>query len=596
MQSPKTSGTASRRSLLGILCFFVLNLLLWLPAIWRRSDLFAIIPIPEQHLGRGIYDLALFYFARRPTFDLAHLSFDLVLLASIGWLAMLFVKREKVAKVLAVLFSFSLLYQVYFELVMGFQGRQALFREDIPLIKPAFHFLGDSAGWGVWFILALMAVAAFGFVRVLSRVWLFLFDVVAGISRSAKRFLAAGLLITIAYAQLCFYKYGSDRPDVIIRSSFFAAANNIQRSLHEPVKVQPSTDDAAWAAFARKDAPAPSELPDVYLMVLESYGQVVTDDPNLRKQYQPFMENMERQLKNQGWTMRTQMSESPVFGGGSWLSLASIHNGLWIPNQESFDALPLAMKQKSRLVDLLEGWGYETLGLMPGNRHEISAGVGTSVAYGYQEMLEWRDIPYRGEPNAYAWIPDQYSMGWTFSNRPLPMDRPRLFFFMSTNSHAPWKGTPPVLENWRDLDQLKTEAEKQPSWWKFLENFQSAVELTQQSQVDREAYLKSIFYEWNVVAENLPQISKRPSVVIVIGDHQPYFADPAHRTSPVHVLTSDPRMLSVLDKVQFGKSRSWRHDEITRLIVDLIRRDSEPLAHRDAPVDHSLPSAKQPAH
>lgn len=596
MPSLKTSGTAARRPALGILCFFAMNLLLWLPAIWRRSDLFTFIPFPEQHMGRGIYDLALFYFARRPTFDLIHLSFDLLLLSALGWIALRFMKREKVAKGLAILFGFSLFYQVYFEGVMGFQGRPAHFREDLGLVTPALHFVSDSAGWAAWPLAVLSAALAFAFWKISTKAWLVLFETAGSFSANAKRSVTVAFVAIIAYSQLCFYKYGSERPDVIIRSSFYAAAGNIQRSLQEPVKVEYTQQDPAWDNLARKEAPPSSSLPDIHLLVLESYGQVVQDDPNLQKRYDPFMRDLQNRFEKDGWTMRTQLSESPVFGGGSWLSLASVHNGLWIPNQESFDALPLALKQKSRLVGLLESWGYETLGLMPGNRHEVSAGVGTDIAYGYQEMLQWRDIPYRGEPNGYAWIPDQYSMAWTIANRPLPVDRPRLFFFMSTNSHTPWKGTPPIVKDWRDLDHMKSGHADRSVWSNFLDNFQAALEFTQQSQVDRDAYLDSIIYEWEVVAENLPRLSSRPSIVIVLGDHQPYFADPKRRASPVHVLTRDPRLQTVLDKLDFGGSRPWKHDEITRLIVDLILRDSEPLAHRDAPADRSAPRTKQPAH
>jgi hypothetical protein len=62
----------------------------------------------------------------------------------------------------------------------------------------------------------------------------------------------------------------------------------------------------------------------------------------------------------------------------------------------------------------------------------------------------------------------------------------------------------------------------------------------------RDAYLDSLLYDFEVIKRYIAQAIARPSLIIVMGDHQPAVlaAPDASRTVPVHIISRDRALVA----------------------------------------------------
>ncbi|MDX1407997.1 MAG: hypothetical protein R3330_07685, partial [Saprospiraceae bacterium] len=76
--------------------------------------------------------------------------------------------------------------------------------------------------------------------------------------------------------------------------------------------------------------------PNIHLLMIESYGRVVLDHPDLCDPYREEVAVLDTKLADAGWHVSSQLSESPVTGGASWISYTSVMFGLNVKNQGIF--------------------------------------------------------------------------------------------------------------------------------------------------------------------------------------------------------------------------------------------------------------------
>jgi hypothetical protein len=162
--------------------------------------------------------------------------------------------------------------------------------------------------------------------------------------------------------------------------------------------------------------------------------------------------------------------------------------------------------------------------------------------FGYDRILAAADLGYRGKPFNWVTMPDQFTL-LTLERRLLdPGPRPPVFAVTALiSSHAPWTPIPPILP-WDALgdgtpfDPYATAGDPPEVVWR------------DETRV-REQYRLSLDYVLRTVGQFAARRTSRPTLLVVLGDHQPapfVSGDETGRDAPIHVI-GPPDLLAHLD-------------------------------------------------
>jgi hypothetical protein len=166
--------------------------------------------------------------------------------------------------------------------------------------------------------------------------------------------------------------------------------------------------------------------------------------------------------------------------------------------------------------------------------------------FGYDRILAAADLGYRGKPFNWVTMPDQFTLR-SFERQILDLwPRPPVFAVAALiSSHAPWTPIPPVLpwdavDDGTAFDRYTTAGDPPEVLWRDDDRV-------------REQYRLSLDYVLRTVGEfatrRATRGSRRPTLLIVLGDHQPapfVSGDGTGRDAPVHVI-GPPDLLARLD-------------------------------------------------
>jgi hypothetical protein len=271
----------------------------------------------------------------------------------------------------------------------------------------------------------------------------------------------------------------------------------------------------------------------VFLIVVESYGMSAFADPRHASTVLPAARAAEAGLRASGFETASAYLGSPTFGGGSWLSHATLASGVRIDTDLGHDLL-LA----SNLVPLAGYFnraGYRTVRAMPGTLWPWPEGA----FYRYRESIHAPDFGYRGPAFGFAPMPDQFVLDWV-ARRVIRADRTEPLFVEAvlTGSHAAFDILAPYLEDWDRIGD--------GSIFKLLPPVRFPVRWTNLSQASA-AYRAAIVHEITLVQEFIRRFLDGTELVIIIGDHQPAVeltGEAQPWSVPVHVVSGNADFIS----------------------------------------------------
>ena len=272
---------------------------------------------------------------------------------------------------------------------------------------------------------------------------------------------------------------------------------------------------------------------DVFIVFVESYGAVAWERPDIAAGLADSREALE---------VVSALVDAPTFGGGSWLSHASLLAGVEVRDQGRYSLL--LTQTRETLVSRFSERGHRAVALMPGLRAAWPEGI----FYGFDRIYGADALDYRGPPFAWWRIPDQYALA-RLAQRELGAGEraPRLVVFPTISSHMPFRPTPPYQPDWSRL------LGEQP----FEEAAVQAALATRPDWTDlAPAYTGAIDYAQRWLAGWLAQPSPRPMLAIILGDHQPPAAVAGRDAPwqvPVHVVGSDTAVLGALVDAGFRR-------------------------------------------
>ena len=343
--------------------------------------------------------------------------------------------------------------------------------------------------------------------------------------------------------------------------------------------------DSTYVRYRSLDWKAP---PSVYLVVLESYGTALfgPDRPGARR----LLARTADTLRASGWHAATSRSVAPVFGGLSWLSVASTLLGTPVEHQPTYQVLRPTLPRYPHLVRLLERQGYATATLQPPVRPR--PGLAVRNPYRFDRTFYFSDLGYRGPDYGWGIVPDQYSLAVAHEQFVESAERPFFLLFEAVTSHAPWdRPPPPIVDDPHTLNRADGPGASP-----------AAPPTAARSQHAR--LLRHVRYDWQVLAEYLRTRAPPNSLVVVVGDHQPYFAEGSSFATPLHVLSRDETLVRRFVPHGFtrglrptaGAADTLHHAGLYSLLVRTITAHDRAAAGRpDAPLPPVRPTGVERA-
>jgi hypothetical protein len=296
---------------------------------------------------------------------------------------------------------------------------------------------------------------------------------------------------------------------------------------------------ARFAEAAHELAAAPAHLgglrgADVHLVFVESYGRYAWREPTLAPRLQALARELEAELRAAGFAAYSGSCRPANSGGASWLAHAQLLCGTRVDGHRAFQLLfesdiePLPRRFRAA--------GYRTVEVLPAMPRQWPEG---QRFYGFDELLAQPELGYRGVVYHWGRMPDQFALHHLLERVVRPAQQPLFTMFVSVTSHVPWRMVPHYVADWR-LDATTFTAPPRvvhPVTWldvphdpRLLPAFGDTLEYALRAAVG--------------FAARLP----RPSLVFVLGDHQPPIAgigphpDPSFDV-PIHVFANRPELL-----------------------------------------------------
>jgi hypothetical protein len=305
-------------------------------------------------------------------------------------------------------------------------------------------------------------------------------------------------------------------------------------------------DQREFAQAARSDplrgVPAGQLFPalrgkDVLLVFVESYGRVAVQDSSIAPGVDSVLDTQTRRLAAKGFGARSAFLTSPTFGAGSWLAHSTTQSGLWVDNQQRYDALVTSPRLK--LSDLFHKAGWRTVSDVPANTHDWPQGA----FYGYDKEYDSRNVGYQGPAFGYPTMPDQYTLDAFRRLELAPQHRKPVFAEIDLiSSHASWSTLPRMIP-WSQVGDGSAFAGMPEQSPPKSYTWQDAAHVQQ-------AYGTSIEYSLTALYSWVRRYGDDKTVLVVLGDHQPatiVSGNGASHDVPVSVVAHDPKVLRRID-------------------------------------------------
>lgn len=480
---------------------------------------------PIQGFTTGSINQKLRHFLMRRNYDLFRISVDfLVLVLLYPLLLKNHVPVLFYTIFVCVYFWLSLLYQVYYQTFHKIYQLDPVFFHDFLMLKTAMQIFIHE--YGLKSLLMTCVAAIIGISGAILIYFLVLTSqfVSFGLwSHVVIAFLMAGSLYSLLHYPYAKY------PQITFQSQLQSFIRNILFS-HRSKKSLSHLTLKYMKQFNVDPQIRLRERPNLYFIVIESYGRITLQEGALREQFMSYAPALEKSLAKSGWHIASGYTTSPVTGGASWISYTSMLYGLNVRNQGVYLTMVKNkyMPEYDSLFHWLKRQGYVTFRISSlGGYEKMEIPYdGYSRLYGIDHWVKYKDLGYTGEHYGFGPSPpDQYAL-WKGDEltRQIAGSTPRAVFFITQNSHTPYDSPQGVAENWNALNKNGYLTKKPSAFW---------------SRPKFEKYGAAIEYQLRYLVDFIQKKSTENDVFILVGDHQPPSLSIALESfeTPIHVIS-----------------------------------------------------------
>ena len=432
--------------------------------------------------------------------------------------------------------------------------------QDWPAIVSAYGVISDATGTGnailiVVLLIVLLVAAVMAVARAALRT-----ERITSRSGRTGRVAAAAVTTTWILCALVGAQLWPGVPFAAADTASTLAATSAQTALS--IREQEAFERALQSDRLRStpadDLLAGLEGKDVVIAFLESYGKVAVQDSGFTAGVDQVLEQGGAQLARDGYSAQSAFLTSPTFGGVSWLAHSTLQSGVWVDSQPKYDRL--IASDRLTLTRAFEDAGWRTVAVVPSNTEPWAPGM---AFYGYDDMLDFRNMGYRGPAFSYARIPDQYTWKHFYDTELSGAHAPIMAEVDFVSSHTPW--TPvPRLVSWSEIGDGSV-FDPQPA------EGLAPVDVWPDEQGVRRVYGQSVEYTLGAMFSFLHTYDQPNLVLVVLGDHQParIVSGPgADRDVPITIISKDPAVFEQIASWQWDagvhpspEAPTWRMDQ-----------------------------------
>jgi hypothetical protein len=575
---------AKRANPVFLLCFLLLNLLLFLPLYLLNREDATFLPIAEL-FGRDWRADLQAIFVWRKNIDPFRWNIELVMLVGL-WVNIGYLRQRLLRLFFILLYFLTLLYYAYEAITISIYQVDPIFYHHYYLVLDGLQFLLSHLHLSLSNYLGagLVVLLAFATVYALVRL-LFSFSLAEHLSTWLR--ISFGLLALVMLLPIFAYQQLLASPVMVVSSLFYKVEKNVEKSLQVYHDVANFDDTALRQAYDYRGMEL-QRKPNIYLIFVESYGSVLYKRPDYKVGYELLLQKLQKQLTDGGWHTASTLSESPTWGGGSWLAYSSAFFGLRIETHPQFLALLNKYQGESypNLGRYLKTQGYNYYHLSSLSS-ELSEGewLKQERFFGVDDWFRFEELQFVGP--MYGWgpaPPDQYALHYTHERLTKDADEPFVLFFITQNSHYPFAPIPALVEDWRTL---KNDEPSPPAI------DPEGIPHDQR----RRNYAEAIRYQLTMLSEFVVTEGGDNDLFIFIGDHQPPRVSRREDgfATPVHIVSRDQQWIASLQDYGFTPglevadlSPTMKHEGLYSLLV-------RTLLYNDGDGDQSALPAYLPA-
>ena len=523
-----------------LLCFLLLNLLLFLPFYLLNREDATLLPITELFSRNWSADLQHMLLWRKNV-DPFRWNVELVILLGL-WVNSSRLRRRSIRSLLILCYFLTLFYYAYEAITRTVYQVDPIFYHHYYLALDGLQFLLSHLHLSLASYLgaALLALLALGSVYVLVQS---LYSLSLADHLSSWLRITFGALAVVMLLPIFAYRQVLASPVMVVSSLYYKMALNIEKSLQVYYDVTNFDDTALQQTYDYHDLTL-QRKPNLYLIFVESYGSVLYQRPDYKIGYELLLNKVQKQLTDGGWSMASTLSESPTWGGGSWLAYSSALSGLRIETHPQFLALlnKYQIDAYPNLGNYLKQQGYHYFHLSS-LASEMPAGdwLKQERFFGVDHWFRFEELQFEGP--MYGWgpaPPDQYVLHYTHDLLIKNADKPFVLFFITQNSHYPFAPIPSLVEDWRTL---KNDEPSPPGI------DPEGIPHDQR----RRNYADAIQYELEMLSEFVLTAGDENDLFVFIGDHQPPRVSRREDgfATPVHIVSRDPQLIASLQEYGF---------------------------------------------
>jgi hypothetical protein len=439
----------------------------------------------------------------------------------------------------AILIVVTTLLRAFDDLVPAVFGR-SLEWTDVDLLPGIWHLLTNELSpgwrmlWGIVTVTALLALHG-------ALAW-----ALHRLARPSRRHRRAWWLGLGASAAVIALLPASARQRCMVgpasRHFVQAITDLVDPTSQEQVRDRRIASGAAALTAAPQQLAAVRDI-DVHFLILESYGAFARRHPAVAPRLERRWQASLAALSAHGFAVQTMMLRPTIAGGSSWLAHLELFAAFPVVEQRTWERA-LERPSQPTLPKTFAAAGHHTVEVMPAMNVAWPAG---DAFYGFAQTLYQHELAYRGHVYPFGLMSDQFALQRLLHDVVLPAKQPLFTSFVSTTSHAPWTAVPPYIDDWRAGPSACTGP---PA----IEHATTVADLPRGPALEP-AYADSIDYALRTALGFIAELP-RPSLVLVLGDHQPPHAagmEPPDRTRdvPVHALSNRPELLARLEPIGF---------------------------------------------
>jgi CDP-alcohol phosphatidyltransferase len=282
---------------------------------------------------------------------------------------------------------------------------------------------------------------------------------------------------------------------------------------------------------------------DVLLLFVESYGKVAVQGTSIAPGVDSVLASGDKRLAAAGFSARSAWMTSPTFGGISWLAHSTFQTGLWVDTPQRYEQL--LENQRFTLTQAFDRGGWRTVDDVPSDDKPWAPG---KTFYHFDKLYNRKNVGYKGPRFAFAAMPDQYVMSALQRLELAKRHRRPVFAEVDlVSSHEPWTRIPRMVP-WSQVGNgsiFNKNTVDAGVGGLHVNGLSSYVDING-SPVVRAAYGKSVQYTMNALISYVQHYGNKNTVLIVLGDHQPWTvvsgAEPSHEV-PISIIARDPAVL-----------------------------------------------------